>query len=566
MIRDLNQFQSEDYELIIVGGGIYGAAICWEAASRGLKVALFEKSDFGSATSANSLKIIHGGFRYLQQGDIPRLKESVREQRILMHIAPHLVHPMPVLVPIYGHGLRGKETFSIGLRLFNIISSPEDQLVDPEKQIPLGRIISKDACFEQLPSIKQEGLSGGGVFFDGQVYNSERLVLSFLHSAWQNGAHVANYTEVVGFVNKDQQIKGVKIKDVFDGDTFEVTSRLVLLACGPWNEKILSSSVGKKTLTPAGYAKAINLITRKLFDKYAVGIRGQNTYHNGKYIPNTKDSYLFVTPWKEYSIIGTAYTEYDKSPDEIEVNEDDISFFLKEFNRVYPAGKLSRSDIFFAHWGLLPLSSKNGGGRRLNLSKKFKIVNHRNSGYDGLISIDGVKYTTARYVAQKTVDYVLRNWDYQYVPSTTAKTRLYGGEIGCFNDYLGEAIKNIKGDLSEEQIKGLIYNYGSAYPQVLEYIQGSSSENEDWNRDYRLLDAQIRFAVANEMAKTLGDVVFRRTELGSGGNPGDASLAFSAQVMARELNWSQDRIDNELEEVRKVYNLFIPAITDHDRS
>ena len=566
MIRDLNQFQSEDYDLIVVGGGIYGAAICWEAVSRGLKVALFEKADFGSATSANSLKIIHGGFRYLQNSDIPRLKESAREQRVLMHIAPHLVHPMPVLVPIYGHGLRGKEAFSIGLRLFNIICSSEGQLVDPEKHIPPGRIISKDVCVEQLPSIKQEGLNGGSVFFDAQVYNSERLVLSFLQSAWQNEAHVANYTEVVGFVDKDQQIKGVKVKDVLSGDTFEVTSRLVLLACGPWNEKILRLIGGKKIPPPAGYAKAINLITRKLFDKYAVGIRGQNKYLDGKYIPNTKDSYLFVTPWREYSIIGTAYTKYDQSADSIEVNEDDISFFLNEFNRVNPAGKLSQSDIYFAHAGLLPVSSKNRDNRRVHLSNKFKVIDHRNDGHEGLISIDGVKYTTARNVAQKTIDYILRNWGYQNVPSSTAKTRLYGGVIGRFNDYLAEAIKSNNGDLSEDEIKGLIYNYGSAYPQVLEYFQGSSSEKEGWNQDYRLLEAKIRYAVANEMAETLGDVVFRRTDSGSAGNPGDASLSFSAQVMARELNWSQDRIDKELEGVRKVYNPYNPANTDHDGS
>jgi len=202
----------------------------------------------------------------------------------------------------------------------------------------------------------------------------------------------------------------------------------------------------------------------------------------------------------------------------------------------------------------------------VNLSIKFRVIDHRNDGHEGLISIVGVKYTTARNVAQKTIDYILRNWGYQNVPSTTAKTRLYGGVIGRFNDYLAEAIESNNGDLSEDEIKGLIYNYGSAYPQVLEYFQGSSSEKEGWNQDYRLLEAKIRYAVANEMAETLGDVVFRRTELGSAGNPGDASLRFSTQVMARELNWSQERIDKDQEGVRKVYNPYILANTDHDGS
>jgi glycerol-3-phosphate dehydrogenase len=566
MIRDLNQLQSEDYDLIIVGGGIYGAAICWEAVSRGLKVALLEKADFGSATSANSLKIIHGGFRYMQNGDIPRMKKSAREQRVLMHIAPHLVHPMPVLVPIYGHGLRGIEAFSIGLRLFNVICSPEDQLVDLEKNIPPARIISKDVCVKQIPYIEQDGLIGGGVFFDSQVYNSERLVISFLQSAWQHGAHIANYTEVVGFLVKDQQINGVMVNDVLDGDTFEVTARLVILACGPWNKEILRLICGNINPRPAGYAKAINLITSKLFDKYAVGIRGQNKYLDGKYIPNTKDSYLFIAPWREYSLIGTAYTKYDNSPDDIKVEEEDISFFLKEFNRIFPAGKISQSDIDFAHVGLLPVSSNNGDRRRQLLSNKFEIVDHRKDGYEGLVSVEGVKYTTARLVAQKSIDYILRNWGYQNVPSTSAESRLYGGEIGDFNNFLREAIKSNKRNLSEDQIEGLIYNYGSVYPQVLEYLQGSSGEQKDRIRDNRLLEAQIRYAVANEMAETLGDIVFRRTDLGSAGNPGGASLEFSAQIMAEELNWSQNRLDKELEEVQKVYKNFYQPITDHDRS
>jgi glycerol-3-phosphate dehydrogenase len=553
MIRDLSQIQSEDYDLIIVGGGIYGAAICWEAISRGLKVALFEKSDFGSATSANSLKIIHGGVRYLQNGDVSRLKKSAREQKTLMHIAPHLVHPIPVLIPLYGHGLRGKEAFSIGLRLFNMIYSAEDQSVDPGKNIPPGRIISKNACLEQIPSINQEGLNGGSIYFDAQVYNSERLVLSFLESAWQKGAQIANYTEVVGLIDKDRHITGVKVKDVLSGDTFPVTSRLVILACGPWNSEFLRLIRGDRAQSMGEYAKAINLITRKIFDIYTVGLRGQNKYINGKYIPNTKDSYFFVTPWREYSIIGTVYTKFDHSPDEIAVDEEDISFLLKEFNKIYSAGRLSQDDVYFAHVGLLPLSSRDKGNRRINLSNKFKITDHQNEGYRGLVSIEGIKYTTAHHVALKTVDYILRKFGFHNVQSTTSTKRLYGGEIRNFDDFLDEGIKNNNNDLREDQIKGLIYNYGSAYPQVLNYFQDSSSENDSLNQDYRLLEAQIRFAISNEMAEKLGDVVFRRTELGSAGNPGEANLQFSAQIMAKELNWNQHRVHGELEEVRKAY-------------
>ncbi|MHA2401671.1 MAG: FAD-dependent oxidoreductase [Candidatus Kariarchaeaceae archaeon] len=563
MIRDLPQFQTEEYDLVIVGGGIYGATICWEAVSRGLKVALFEKSDFGSATSANSLKIIHGGFRYLQNGDLSRVKESIKEQRILMHIAPHLVHPIPVLVPIYGHGLKGKEAFTIGLKVFDYIRSSENQLEDPDKHIPGGRILSKGECINLLPDLRQEGLNGGAVFFDAQAYNSERLVISFLQTAWQIGAHIANYAEVIGFIEENRQVKGVQVKDVLTGDTFHVASKIIAVASGPWNDEILSLLANKQGKPTTRYAKAINLVTHKIFNKFAVGVRGKNQYFDGRYLPNSKNSFLFVTPWRDFSIIGTAYSMTDKKADDFEVNEKDISFLKNEFNQVYPGVKLSRRDILFAHGGLLPVSGKKGDNVNVNLSKKFKIIDHRNYGYAGLVSIEGVKYTTARDVAQKTIDYIIEKWGYEDIPSTTASTRLYGGEINRFDDYLNEAVKSNNGDLSEPQIRDLVFNYGSVHTQVLDYLDDSPRKNGSEFQDFRLLDSQIRYAVDREMAQKLGDIIFRRTELGSAGNPGDETLKFSAQVMGRELNWSQSRIDEELEGVQKIYSQYDRAIAEN---
>ncbi len=556
MIRDLTQFQSGEYDLIIVGGGIYGAAICWEAVARGLKVALFEKSDFGSATSANSLKIIHGGFRYLQDGDINRVKESIREQRALMHIAPHLVHPLPVLIPIYGHGLRGKEAFSIGLKLFDLIRSPEYQLDDPAKHIPAGRMISKSECLDKLPSLRPEGLNSGIIFYDAQVYNSERLVLSFIKTAWQKGAQVANYCEVIGFIGENRHVTGVRVRDALTGDAFQVNSKLVVLTCGPWNQELIRLLGKEHAKLEIRYAKAINIVTRKKIDKFAVGVLGRNQYSGGKFIPNAKPNYLFITPWRNFSILGTAYTMTDRSPGDFEINERDISFLRNEFNRIYPGKKISRSDIFFAHGGLLPLSEEKVEKPGVRLAKKFKILDHRELGYEGLILIEGVKYTTARSVAQKVIGYIFRKWGYEGVSSTTSSSRLIDGEISRFADYLKDVIKNSSGELSEPQLRSIIFNYGSNHPKILNYFLESSRKNEESSREFGMLEAEIRYAVEQEMAQKLGDVVFRRTELGSAGNPGADYLRFSAQVMGRQLNWSRNRIDQELTEVQSVFTQY----------
>jgi glycerol-3-phosphate dehydrogenase len=548
--RDLNQFQTEEYDLIIVGGGIYGAAITWEAVSRGLKVALFEKSDFGSATSANSLKIIHGGFRYLQNFDIKRVRESIKEQKAMMNIAPHLVHPLPVLVPTYGHGLKGREAFSAGLKLFNYLRSSEDQLGDPEKHIPPSRLISKAECIELLPSVNRKGLNGGVIFFDAQVYNSERLVISFLYSAWQKGAHIANYAEVVGFQMDDQQVKGVEVRDVLTGEVFQANSKILVLASGPWNEGLRGLLRGTNIEQTVHHAKAINLVTKKVFDKYAVGILGRNQHLNGTYLSKAKNSYLFITPWRDYSIIGTAYSIAEKNADGLKVNEQEINFLLKEFKKIYPGANLSRNDILFTHGGLLPVSRKSGEDQGVNLKNKFEIFDY---GFDGLVSVEGVKYTTARSVAQQTIDNILNKWGLEFMPSNSANTRLYGGEIARFSDYLLESVNQHKNDLSEVQVRSLVFNFGSAFNEVIKYLDGISIENDPDSQELAVLEAQIRYCVDQEMAQKLADVVFRRTELGSAGFPGDTAIEHAAQVMGREMNWSQGRFEIELADVKQSF-------------
>lgn len=553
MIRNLSQFETGDYDLIVVGGGINGAAICWEAVSRGLKVALLEKSDFAAATSANSLKIIHGGFRYLQSGNILRVKESIREQRNLMQLAPHLVHPMPVIIPIYGHGIRGKEAFATGVKLFELIRSSERKLDDPEKHIPPGRIISKGECTSILPNLEEKGLKGGVLFYDAQVYNSERLVLAFLQTAWKSGAHIANYAEVTGFIEVNRRLKGVEVRDVLTGEVLRITSKLIILASGPWNEEILSMLGKESNKSTVIHAKAINLITRQLINKFAVGIRGRNQYSNGKSLANVKTNYIFIAPWRDFSIIGTAYTLGEISPDELEINESDIDFIKNEFNRVNPGNILSNRDILLAHGGLLPLSGKKRNQQGLQLASKMKIIDYRELGYEGLLAIEGVKYTTARDVAQKTINYVFSKWGYNYFPSISEHTQLFGGEINRFDSYMEDAIRNNDGDLSINQIKSLILNYGSAYSLILNLRQELLKNDPGRFVELKLLEAQILHAVNSEMAQRLGDVVFRRTELGSGGDPGDELLRFSADVVGRELNWSQTKQDQELADVKRVF-------------
>jgi glycerol-3-phosphate dehydrogenase len=552
MKRNLTQLANKLYDLVIVGGGIYGACIAWDAALRGLRASLVEKSDFSSATSANSLKIIHGGLRYLQHADFKRMRESIREQRTLMRIAPHLVHALPVMIPTYGHGIRGKELLSLALVVNDVINFDRNLLSDPKYRRPRGRVISRREALHLLPGIKQEGLTGGGIFYDAQVYNSERLLLSFLRSAEKAGARVANYVEVTGFLQQGNCVTGVKARDVLTGDPFDIRARTVVNTCGPWVNRVLGLLNGRRLEAPVRFAKAINVVTRPLFQTFAVGIPGENHYRDSDAVINKGNRLLFITPWRGLSLVGTAYALYNEDPDDLKVAEKDIQGFLDEINNAYPLAKLRREDVSFVHAGLVPISSVGGENGCVQLTKHYQIRDHRHDGVNGLISVLGVKYTTARHVAEKVVDRIFEAWGQKPPMSISSVTPLHSGQIECFEAFLDAEIQKRPNNLGEEATRHLVYNYGSAYPEVLQYLD-RSPDGRPTVTDDAVLKAEILHGIRAEMAQKLSDVIFRRTELGTAGHPGDGAVKRCADIMSAELSWGSLRAQRELQEVNDKF-------------
>jgi len=543
------------YDLLIIGGGIYGACVAWDASLRGLSVALVEKSDFGSATSANSLKIIHGGLRYLQHADFRRMRESIRERTTLMRIAPHLVHPLPVLIPTYGHGMRGKEVLSVALVVNDLVSFDRNRLDDPQKHIPRGRTISRRECLQLLPGIPEQGLTGGAIFYDAQVYNSERFTLSFLRPAAKAGAHLANYVEVTGFLQEGDRVTGVEAKDLLTGDRFDIRAKMVLNICGPWVNHVLGLLNGRRPQPGVRCAKAINLMTRRLFHTYAVGVLGQNGYRDADAVISKGSRFLFITPWRGQSLIGTAYTVYNEDPDDFKVTEKDVQNLLNEINQACPSASLKREEISFVHGGLVPMSETDRETGYVQLAKHYQIHDHRNEGVKGLLSVVGVKYTTARHVAERVIDLVFEMRGQKPPRSTSSITPLHGGQIERFETFLHTEIGKRPYGLDEEAIRRLIYNYGSAYPEVLRYLDRDVHGGQKRTDRLAVLEAEILHGVHEEMAQKLTDVVFCRTELGTAGHPGDDILRFCAEVMGTELGWSEARIRRELQEVNEVFAL-----------
>jgi glycerol-3-phosphate dehydrogenase len=553
MRRDPARLARGDYDLVIIGGGIYGICAAWDATLRGLSVAIVERGDFCSATSANSLKLVHGGFRYIQHADICRMRQSIHERRVLMRIAPHLVHPIPFLIPTYGRGLQGKEILAFALVLYNLIAFDRNRgLQDPQKRIPWGEVISKGECLRLFPALEKQGLTGGVVFYDGQMYNPPRLALAYLQSAVNAGAEACNYLEVTGFLRNRQRVTGVKARDVLTGNKLEIRGKTVLNASGPWAAQVLQHLDIHRLHPPLRFSKDLYLVVaRPQTTRYALAVPSHHTDPNA--IVSRGQRHLFIIPWRDYTLVGSSHVAYEGRPEEFAVTEKDIQELMDEINACYPAAALTRQVVSFYNAGLVPMGENDPRARSLRLAKRFRIIDHEAvDGLAGLLTVIGVRFTTSRHVAQKTIDLVFHKLGRKPPQAATAVTPLYGGQIERTGEFLKRESEKRPFGLSPRVMQHLLRNHGSTYPEVLHTINGNPDLRETIGTS-KVIKAEVVHAVRAEMAQKLGDVVFRRTDLGTAGDPGAAALSTCAALMAAELKWDKTRMQKELDEVQQVF-------------
>lgn len=522
IIRDVSLLAKSNYDVLVIGGGIHGASVFWEAALRGLSVALVEQNDFASGAAAQSFKVIYSGLRSLPQTDFKRMRTMTHERTILMRIAPHLVHPMPVIIPTYGGGLHGKTALGLAMQLDNLVNFDRNRSVDVQKITPNGRVLSKAESLELLGALPQAGLKGAVLFHDAQVYSAERLALAFLKSAAQIGGDLANYAQVIDLLCDERRVCGVKVLDRLSGQYFEIRARLIVNTASGWTTHLQQARQSQDETTPARFVTTTNIITRPIFDDFAVGFRIGETG-------------FFITPWHGHALIGTHY-----APSEADAQAA-LDDFLKQINRLYPPAALTRSDIRLVQRGRSPVQDKS----------KPAVLDHRQDGAEGVLSITDTQYMTARYTAVNILDQVFRLWGLQPAVSASETVPLRGGEMQSFSEYLNREMAANSWKLSEPLLKSLIYNYGSEYPNVLEYLPVKPWSANTVQERKAVLTAQIHHAVYKEMALKLGDFVFRRTELAIARQPDAEILEFCARTMGKVLDWEDHQIQRELDEVNQ---------------
>lgn len=545
MQRFIENHTNEHFDVIVIGGGISGASVAYEAATRGLKVALLEKNDFSWATSAATSKMIHGGLRYLVNGEIRLVRESLRERRVLENIAPNFVYPWPMMMTHYKTPLKNnKWIVKVGMLVYDALSYDKSLTWDACKKIPSHRTISKKEVLQSEPHVRPEGLTGASIFCDCISIFPERLTLAFIKSAVAHGAKAANYAKVEGFImGSDNNVTGVKVKDLLNNKTCEVSGTVTINCGGPWADIVLglakSKGGGSTTLRRS---EGIHIITAKhlLSGKYTVASMTPAGRH------------FFLIPWRNHTLIGTTDKPFTGNPDDYHVTKESIMELIEDINSSFGDGKLSYADVKHTYGGLRPLVEEDTS-ETYSSSRKYEIYDNKKDGLNGLITVEGGKYTTSRKLAENCLNIVASKMERSLGKSITDKQFLTGCEIKNLNAFFSD-IQKENSDFGKATMDYLGRNYGTEYAEIIKLARADKTLSETLNDDGEIM-AEVIYAVREEMARTLSDIVMRRTGIGTLGNPGENILRKVASIAARELNWDANKIEKEISDTVKLLTI-----------
>jgi len=387
--RNCHAAAEKEYDAIIVGGGIYGVTLAIEAGRRGLKTLLLEKGDFGEYTSYNSLKIIHGGLRYLQTLDLPRFRESISERSWFLRNVPGRSEPLPCLMPLYGRGMKRPSVFRIAIWLNHILSINRNKGIDAAHQLPMGGIVNVEETQKIFPMVDTTGLQGSALWYDACMPDSQLLIMDLLNYAISTGTTALNYCHVNSVKTSSKgAVEGVIATDRVSGENHEYKAGTIINSCGPWSRKMISGIVGdEEALFRPSLAWNVSFNRPSLSD-HALAVQGKAS---GSRI-------LFATPWKGRIFVGCGHEPWLRGPDKPMPTEKQMTAFIGEVNDAVPGINLTLGDVHRVFAGLLPTIEKGSNV----LTKREVIIDHQEKGGPkGLYSVGGIKFTTARLVAEK---------------------------------------------------------------------------------------------------------------------------------------------------------------------
>lgn len=504
--------QNTTYDIIIIGGGATGLGCAIDSASRGYTTLLLEKYDFAKGTSSRATKLVHGGVRYLAQGNIRLVREALFERGRMLRNAPHVCKILPFVMPSYTYF--DKCFYGAGLWIYEFLSS----------KLSLGetKFLSKAKTLEYLPDINKKGLVGGILYFDGQ-FDDSRLAINLAQTAIENGATVLNYCGVSQFIKEKDQIVGVIAKDAFTNEEYQIKGKAIINATGVFADDVLQMAEGTATKTIAP-SQGIHLVVDKHFFKGNTALM----------MPKTEDGRVFfLIPWHDKLILGTTDTPIQNVSLEPEALQEEIDFVMHHFNK-YTTSKITKADVKSVFVGLRPLAkvANESSTAVMPRDHKIKILT------SGLIHITGGKWTTYRSMAQHTIDIALQKASLEFVKCKTKRLQIHG-----WTDVFEASHMSV---------------YGADAEKIQKLIQHNPEFDQPLHPNYPYTKAEVIWMIQQEMAQTVEDILARRIRLlFLDAQAAMESASIVASIIAKEKNKSPEWESQQIVHFTTIANQYL---------
>jgi glycerol-3-phosphate dehydrogenase len=516
-----------EQQVLVIGGGVVGAGVALDAATRGLSAGLVEARDFGSGTSSRSSKLIHGGLRYLEQLNFGLVREALGERALLLErIAPHLVRPVSFLFP-FTHHVWERAYVGTGVTAYDLLGFSLGQ----SRGLPTHRQLTRRGALRLAPALKRSAFTGALLYWDAQV-DDARFVMTLVRTAAGYGAHAASRTQVTGFLREGERVTGVRAVDLESGTELEIRAQQVVNATGVWTDEI-QAMVGGRGVINVRASKGVHLVVPRDRIQSASGI-----------ILRTPSSVLFVIPWGRHWIIGTTDTDWSLDKAHPAASRTDIDYVLGQVNRVL-AVPLTRDDVEGVYAGLRPLLAGESDSTS-KLSREHIVVHP----VPGLVMVAGGKYTTYRLMARDAVDAVAHGLDGRVAPSCSDTIPLAGadGHVALWNARYGLARSS---GLHVARIEHLLHRYGALTGEVLDLIAAEPGLAKPIGGADDYLRAEVVYAASHEGARHLDDVLARRTHISiETWDRGSSAAQEAAELMAGPMRWRSRQVTREVEHYR----------------
>jgi glycerol-3-phosphate dehydrogenase len=529
----LDPFASTRYDLLVIGGGIHGLFAAYDAAQRGLTVALVDRADFGSGLTFNHQRTIHGGLRSLGSGRIGKTRRQIDERRNWARIAPHLLRPLPFLIGTYGWTTRSRWAVRAGFRVYDLVGRKRNRHVSPELHLPRARLESAAATRRLFPGVTEPGLSGGAIWYDYQTRHPDRLAWTVALAARRAGAVLANWVQAETPLRAGGRVVGARVRDVITGRESDIEARVTIVAAGA-DARTLAPAFGIARTPPL--LRAMNLLINRPARDIATAA------------PARSGRILTAVPWRGFVLVGTDQSDSTVEGSEPRPPAGAVEAFLADANATFSRLRATAQDIRLVHHGLTPAVVRNG---KADLLPEPAVTRQTGDGA-GVISLVGVKFTTARSAAERAVDAACAELAGRFRRSRTAATPLPHADIADVEGRLIETLRELDLALDRDVMEHLTSWYGTEASDVVRYA-AQANLLDRLSPETPVLTAEMAYAVDHAQARALSDAVLRRTPLGSAGHPGRAAIERAAEIVSGKLGWTAERRASEIEAVEGVY-------------